>query len=116
MVFLLCFLPVHSCAPTVLPARDLRDTQKLQEGARKPPSVIRQELEMPQGRFGGWGTPLFQKGFIARAPLLPGLEGRAQSVGVERAEEQRRREDKPVVICLFNWLKSSEESCAVIRY
>lgn len=46
--------------------------------------------------------------------MLRGREGRAQSVGVGRAEEQRRGEDKPVVICLFNWLKSSEESCAVI--
>lgn len=29
-------------------------------------------------------------------------------------EEQRRREDKPVVICLFNWLKCSEERGVII--
>lgn len=27
---------------------------------------------------------------------------------------QRRREDKLAVICLFNWLKCSEESCVIL--
>ena len=35
--------------------------------------------------------------------------------GWKGREGQRRREDKPVIICLFNWLKCSEESCVVIR-
>lgn len=34
--------------------------------------------------------------------------------GCKGREGQRRREDKSVLICLFNWLKCSEESCAVI--
>ena len=29
-------------------------------------------------------------------------------------EGQRRRDDKPVVICLFNWLKCSEERGVII--
>ena len=29
-------------------------------------------------------------------------------------EGQRRREDKPVVICLFNWLRCSEERGMII--
>lgn len=34
--------------------------------------------------------------------------------GWKGREGQRRREDKLVVICLFNWLKCWEESCVVI--
>lgn len=36
------------------------------------------------GGVGGGGTQLFQKGFIAQRSLAVPLEGRAQSVGVER--------------------------------
>lgn len=112
--------PVHSCVPTVLPpARDLPDTQRLQEEARKPPSDIHQELERSQGRFGGWergwGHPVVPGGFTAQRSLAPfPWRGGSKLWGWKGREGQRRREDKPVVICLFNWLESSEESCVVI--
>lgn len=34
--------------------------------------------------------------------------------GWKGREEQGRREDKPAVICLFNWLKCSKENFVVI--
>ena len=123
MAFLLHFFPVHSYPHTVLPpASGLRDMQKLQEEARKPPSLHLPSVKNVKAPGQVWrvgekagGHPVVPEGI--HSPEVPHpipLEGGPKVWGWKGREGQRRREDKPAVICLFNWLRHSEESCVVI--
>lgn len=75
-----------------------------------------------RGPGAGWGGDGQERGLGAPSssrrdsqPRGPSPEAEGLECGGWKGREgQRRREDKPVVICLFNWLRCSEESCVVI--
>jgi hypothetical protein len=101
VAFLLHVLSIHSCPSPVLL---LRNTRSLERGH---PSPALEGLGVREPERGG--ELCFQPKAQRSSTQL--LGGEAQNVGLERSGE-RRRKDKHTVICLFNWLQCSEESCA----
>lgn len=123
MVFLLCFLPSAPVPPLLSHQPAISGT--LRSSRRRPEtrhlSSIKR-LKGPRAGLGGGrkagGHAVVPEGI--HSPEVPRPDRQfpwrkgPRVWGWKGIEEQGRREDKPAVICLFNWLKCSKESCVVI--